>query len=171
MAVIIGKPGRNIPEAQAMQHVFGFAVINDTTARDLQMNHGGQWFKGKSLDGHGPIGPWIVPASDIDYNDLRLTTTVNGVLKQDINTSQMYFKVPRLIAELSLGHGAGAGRYHRDGHPFRRRRCAANRPNTSSQGTCWKPRSTGSGPSGMSFEPFQPSILLHRGRALDYRPS
>ena len=103
LAVIIGKHGRNVTESQAMDYVFGYAVINDTTARDIQQDHGGQWFKGKSLDGHGPIGPWIVPASDIDYNDLNLTTRVNGVVKQHINTRQMYFKIPRLIAELSLG--------------------------------------------------------------------
>jgi 2-keto-4-pentenoate hydratase/2-oxohepta-3-ene-1,7-dioic acid hydratase in catechol pathway len=103
LAVIIGKRGYNVVESDAMQHVFGYAVINDTTARDMQVDHGGQWFKGKSLDGHGPIGPWIVPASDIDYTNLQLTTRVNGVVKQHINTSQMYFKVPRLIAELSLG--------------------------------------------------------------------
>ena len=103
LAVIIGKRGYNIAEADAMQYVFGYAVINDTTARDMQVDHGGQWFKGKSLDGHGPIGPWIIPASDIDYTDLQLTTRVNGVVKQQINTSQMYFKVPRIISELSLG--------------------------------------------------------------------
>jgi 2-keto-4-pentenoate hydratase/2-oxohepta-3-ene-1,7-dioic acid hydratase in catechol pathway len=103
LAVIIGKRGYNVAEEDAMRHVFGYAVINDTTARDMQVDHGGQWFKGKSLDGHGPIGPWIIPASDIDYTNLQLTTRVNGVVKQNINTSQMYFKVPRLIAELSLG--------------------------------------------------------------------
>ena len=103
LAVIIGKHGRNVPESEAMNYVFGYAVINDTTARDMQQDHGGQWFKGKSVDGHGPIGPWIVPANDIDYNDLNLTTRVNGVVKQHINTRQMYFKIPRLIAELSLG--------------------------------------------------------------------
>jgi len=103
LAVIIGKRGRNIAEADAMGYVFGYTVINDTTARDMQQYHGGQWFKGKSLDGHGPIGPWIVPAADIDDTDLHLMTRVNGVLKQDINTSKMYFKVPRIIAELSLG--------------------------------------------------------------------
>ncbi len=103
LAVIIGKRGKNIAEADALPYVFGYTVINDTTARDMQMDHGGQWFKGKSLDGHGPMGPWIVVAEDIDYNNLNLTTRVNGVVKQQINTSQMYFKVPRLIAELSLG--------------------------------------------------------------------
>ncbi|MBU6418371.1 MAG: fumarylacetoacetate hydrolase family protein [Proteobacteria bacterium] len=103
LAVIIGKRGRNITEADAMNYVFGYSVINDTTARDIQLDHGGQWFKGKSLDGHGPIGPWIVAADDIDYNNLELTTRVNGVVKQHINTRQMYFKIPRIISELSLG--------------------------------------------------------------------
>jgi 2-keto-4-pentenoate hydratase/2-oxohepta-3-ene-1,7-dioic acid hydratase in catechol pathway len=109
LAVIIGKRGVNIAEADAMPYVFGYTVINDTTARDMQMDHGGQWFKGKSLNGHGPMGPWIVVASDIDYNNLNLTTRVNGVVKQHVNTSQMYFKVPRLIAELSLGLTLEAG--------------------------------------------------------------
>lgn len=103
LAVIIGKHGRNVAEAEAMPYVFGYTVINDTTARDIQMDHGGQWFKGKSLDGHGPMGPWIVAAEDLDYNNLNLSTRVNGVTKQQINTRQMYFKVPRLVAELSLG--------------------------------------------------------------------
>ncbi|MDE2579440.1 MAG: fumarylacetoacetate hydrolase family protein [Hyphomicrobiales bacterium] len=104
LAVVIGKRGRNIAEADAMKHVFGYAVINDTTARDLQQKkHGGQWFKGKSLDGHGPMGPWIVPADALDPDKLHLVTRVNGVVKQDAMTTQMYFKIPRIIAELSLG--------------------------------------------------------------------
>ena len=104
LAVIIGKKGKNIPEAEAMSYVFGYTVINDTTARDLQQQkHGGQWFKGKSLDGHGPLGPWIIPAGDLDPGDLRLLLRVNGVVKQNASTKQMYFKIPRLIAELSSG--------------------------------------------------------------------
>ena len=104
LAVVVGTGGRNIPEADAMAHVFGYSVINDTTARDMQIKlHGGQWFKGKSLDGYGPIGPWIVPASDIDPANLHLITRVNGVVKQDASTAQMYFKVARIIAELSHG--------------------------------------------------------------------
>lgn len=104
LAVIIGKRGRNISEADALSHVFGYTVINDTTARDLQQKkHGGQWFKGKSLDGHGPMGPWIVPADDIDHANVRLLLRVNGVVKQDASTQQMYFKVPRIISELSQG--------------------------------------------------------------------
>lgn len=104
LAVIIGKEGRNISEADAMSHVFGYSVINDTTARDMQIKlHGGQWFKGKSVDKHGPIGPWIVPATDLDPGDLHLKTRINGVVKQDASTKQMYFKVARIIAELSHG--------------------------------------------------------------------
>ncbi len=104
LAIIIGKRGKNISEDHALSHVFGFTVINDTTARDLQQKkHGGQWFKGKSLDGHGPMGPWIVTAGEIPWNDLHLITRVNGVVKQDSSTKFMYFNVPRIVSELSLG--------------------------------------------------------------------
>ena len=104
LAVVVGRRGRNIPEANAMDYVFGFAVINDTTARDLQQTrHGGQWFKGKSLDGHGPMGPWIVTRGALNHDNLRLQTRVNGVVRQDANTGQMFFKVPTILAELSMG--------------------------------------------------------------------
>ena len=104
LAVIIGKRGRNISEAEAAGHIFGYTVVNDTSARDIQKSwHGGQWFKGKSLDGHAPMGPWIVPASEISFDNLRLILRVNGEVKQDGNTRDMYFKAPRLIAELSRG--------------------------------------------------------------------
>ena len=104
LAVIVGRRGKNLSEAEAMQYVFGYCVLNDTTARDVQQKkHGGQWWKGKSLDGHAPMGPWIVTADGFDCTSRRLLSRVNGVVKQDGNTSQMYFKVPRLLAELSLG--------------------------------------------------------------------
>ena len=104
LAVIIGKRGRNLTEANAMDYVFGFSVINDTTARDLQQTrHGGQWFKGKSLDGHGPMGPWIVTRGAINHDNLKLQTRINGVVRQDANTGQMFFKVPTILAELSMG--------------------------------------------------------------------
>lgn len=104
LAVIIGRRGRNLTEANAMDHVFGFSVINDTTARDLQQTrHGGQWFKGKSLDGHGPMGPWIVTRGAINHDNLKLQTRINGVVRQDANTGQMFFKVPTILAELSMG--------------------------------------------------------------------
>jgi len=104
LAVVIGKSGRNISEADAADHVFGYTVLNDVSARDLQKTaHGGQWFKGKSLDGHAPMGPWLIPAADIEPDNLRLSLRVNGTVKQDGNTKDMYFKIPRIIAELSRG--------------------------------------------------------------------
>ena len=104
LAVIVGRRGKNLSEETAMESVFGFCVLNDTTARDVQQKkHGGQWWKGKSLDGHAPMGPWIVTRDGFDWSSRRLVTRVNGAVKQDGNTSQMYFKVPRLLAELSLG--------------------------------------------------------------------
>ncbi len=103
LGVVIGRAGRDIAEADAFAHVFGYTVINDVSARDVQWRHGGQWLKGKSLDGSCPMGPWIVTADALDPTDLSLTTRVNGVVKQQARTQQMYFKVPRIIAELSRG--------------------------------------------------------------------
>jgi 2-keto-4-pentenoate hydratase/2-oxohepta-3-ene-1,7-dioic acid hydratase in catechol pathway len=104
LAVIIGQTGRNIPEERAMDYVFGYAAYNDTTVREVQQKrHGGQWFKGKSLDGHGPMGPWIVTAAGVKLDDVRVICRVNGVEKQNASYKQMYFKIPRVIAELSRG--------------------------------------------------------------------
>lgn len=103
LGVIIGKAGKNISEKRAFDHVFGYTVINDVSAREVQKRHGGQWLKGKSLDGCCPMGPCLVTADEIDPSNLRVITRVNGVTKQDSNTRYLYFKIPRLIAELSLG--------------------------------------------------------------------
>jgi 2-keto-4-pentenoate hydratase/2-oxohepta-3-ene-1,7-dioic acid hydratase in catechol pathway len=104
LAVVIGQRGRNIPEERAMDYVFGYSAYNDTTVREVQQKrHGGQWFKGKSLDGHGPMGPWIVSAAGVSLDDLRVICRVNGVEKQNASYKQMYFKIPRIIAELSKG--------------------------------------------------------------------
>ncbi len=102
LAVVIGRPGRNIPEDRALDHVFGYAVMSDVTARDIQRRHV-QWFKGKSLDATSPLGPWIATKEEVHPEDLRVITRVNGAVKQDSSTKQTYFKIPRLIAELSLG--------------------------------------------------------------------
>lgn len=103
LGVIIGKSGANIREDDAMAHVFGYTIINDVTWRDIQRRHGGQWFKGKSLDGTCPMGPCIVTADALDHTNLDVECRVSGVVKQRSNTRHLYFKVPRLIAELSLG--------------------------------------------------------------------
>ncbi len=92
-----------------MRHVFGYTVINDVSWRDLQRRHGGQWHKGKSLDGTCPMGPWIVTADSIEPDNLRVTCRVNGVTKQDSSTKFLYFKLPRLIGDLSMGMTLEAG--------------------------------------------------------------
>jgi len=109
LGVIIGTGGKDITEADAMRHIFGYTVINDVTVRDVQRYHGGQWHKGKSFDGTCPMGPWIVTADSIDPNALRVTCRVNGATKQDSNTRFLYFKLPRIIAELSAGMTLEAG--------------------------------------------------------------
>ncbi|MEK6208251.1 MAG: fumarylacetoacetate hydrolase family protein [Chloroflexota bacterium] len=103
LAVVIGKPGRDIPEATAMEHVFGYTCANDVSVRDVQRRHGGQWFKGKNFDTHLPMGPWIVTADELDPSDLAIRSRVNGVTKQDSRTKFMVFKIPRIIAEISAG--------------------------------------------------------------------
>lgn len=103
LAVIIGRRGRDIQRDDAMRHVFGVTALNDLTWRDVQRRHGQQWFKGKSIDGTCPMGPWIVTLDETDPRDLDLTTRINGVVKQDSNTRHMYFDVPAIIEELSRG--------------------------------------------------------------------
>lgn len=103
LGVIIGKKGKNISVEEAMNYVFGYVVLNDVTARDLQSRHK-QYFKGKSLDGSCPIGPWIVTADEIaDPHNLTLRLLVNGEIKQNGNTKQMIFSIPDIISVLSLG--------------------------------------------------------------------
>ena len=103
LAVVIGKGGRDIAEADAMGHVFGYTCANDVSVRDVQRRHGGQWFKGKNFDTHLPMGPWIVTADELDPSDLAIRSRVNGAGKQDSRTKFMVFKIPRLIAEISAG--------------------------------------------------------------------
>jgi 2-keto-4-pentenoate hydratase/2-oxohepta-3-ene-1,7-dioic acid hydratase in catechol pathway len=104
LGVIIGRPGRDISEAAAFDHVFGYTVGNDVSVRDVQRRHGGQWFKGKGFDSHCPLGPWIVTADEIaDPHNLHITLRVNGVTKQDSSTRFMVFRIPRIIKEFSTG--------------------------------------------------------------------
>ena len=109
LAVIIGRPGRDIPKARAFDHVFGYAVANDFTARDLQRRHQ-QWFKGKSLDTSFPFGPCIVDCEEIgDPSSLELSLTVNGEERQRARVNQMIFDIPTLITSLSAGLTLEAG--------------------------------------------------------------
>ena len=103
LAVIIGTGGRDIAHDKAMSHVFGYCVVNDFTARDLQRRHD-QWFKGKSLDTTLPLGPWIIDSEEIgDPTTLELTLTVNGEERQRAHVSQMIFDLPTIISTLSAG--------------------------------------------------------------------
>ena len=110
LGVIIGTTGRNIAKGDALAHVFGFTVINDISARDVQIAHGGQWFKGKSLDGSCPMGPCVVTADEFgDPQSKRLQCRVNGVGKQDASTADMIFPVATIIEWLSKGLTLEAG--------------------------------------------------------------
>jgi len=103
LGVIMGRGGRNIDPAEAMAHIFGYTVINDVSARDLQRRHK-QWFKGKSLDGTCPMGPCLVPANDdLDPHTLDIGLRLNGDVMQEANTRHLIFEIPVLIAELSRG--------------------------------------------------------------------
>ena len=100
LAVVIGKGGRFISRERALEHVFGYTILNDVTARDLQRVHK-QWFLGKGIDGFAPMGPWITTADEIDPGDVRVICRVNGETRQDSNTADLIFDVPALIETIS----------------------------------------------------------------------
>ncbi len=104
LGVIIGSGGKNIPRERALEHVFGYTVIHDVSARDVQMAHGKQFFKGKSLDGFCPMGPCIVTCDEIpDPHALNLRCRVNGDIKQNASTADLIFDIPAIIEWLSKG--------------------------------------------------------------------
>jgi 2-keto-4-pentenoate hydratase/2-oxohepta-3-ene-1,7-dioic acid hydratase in catechol pathway len=103
LAIVIGDGGSDLDESRAMDAVFGYTIVNDVSARDLQRRHG-QWFKGKSLDGSCPMGPWVVHKSALaDPQALGIRLWVNGELRQDGNTASMLFPVPAIVSLLSAG--------------------------------------------------------------------
>jgi 2-keto-4-pentenoate hydratase/2-oxohepta-3-ene-1,7-dioic acid hydratase in catechol pathway len=102
LAVIIGRAGKDIARADAMDHVWGYSIVNDVTARDRQMNHR-QWFLGKALDGFCPMGPWLTTSDEVVGASLQIQTWVNGELRQDTNTRDLIFDIPSLIAIISGG--------------------------------------------------------------------
>ena len=104
LAVVIGVGGRDIAEEAAPGHVLGYAVANDVSARNVQRGHGGQWFRGKSLDATCPIGPWLVTPDELgELGPLAIRCRVNGETLQEARLGDMHFGVPRIIAELSAG--------------------------------------------------------------------
>jgi len=110
LGVVIGKPGRYIDAADAMEHVAGYCVINDVSERAFQMERGGTWDKGKGCDTFGPIGPWLVTADEAPaHNAMRLWLEVDGHRYQDGSTATMVFDVPTIIAYLSRFMSLQAG--------------------------------------------------------------
>jgi 2-keto-4-pentenoate hydratase/2-oxohepta-3-ene-1,7-dioic acid hydratase in catechol pathway len=112
LALVIGKAGANITREEGLDHVFGYTVINDVTARDIQnstgrwqgQGWGGQYFKGKSLDSSCPSGPWVVTKDEIgDPQSLNLRLSVNGKVKQDSNTANMIHPVDEIVSWISYG--------------------------------------------------------------------
>ena len=117
LGVIIGRDACNVSEEEAYRYIFGYTIINDVSARDLQTRHK-QWYFGKSLDGFTPMGPCIVTADEIDFPPaLAIRTTLNGQLRQNSNTSLLIHPIAEIISELSKGMTLKAGTIIATGTP------------------------------------------------------
>jgi len=101
LVLVMGKPARNVSCEEALGYVFGYTCGNDLSTRDLQFARGGQWLLSKTFDGFAPVGPCLVTAEELNPNDLSISTTVNGELRQNSRTSDMIFSPARIIADLS----------------------------------------------------------------------
>ncbi|HXT08833.1 MAG TPA: fumarylacetoacetate hydrolase family protein [Roseiarcus sp.] len=103
LGVIIGAKASRVSKADALKHVAGYCLANDVSERHWQIHRGGQWVKGKSFDTFGPLGPYLVTADEIaNPQDLPVSLKVNGVMRQNSNTSDMIFSVAEIVAHLSL---------------------------------------------------------------------
>jgi len=100
LVIVLGRTARNVAEADALGYIFGYCTGNDFTARDLQ-SVSSQWMLGKSLDGSGPIGPWLVTADQVDGDNLAIECRVNGEVRQSSNTSDMVFNCRQLVSYIS----------------------------------------------------------------------
>src|SRR5690606_23908283 len=107
--IVIGRRCRSVSRDEAADVIFGYFLANDVSQRDLQRRHGGQWLKGKSIDGTMPMGPFIVTPDELDVPEIRLTLSLNGEEMQNALVKQMAFDIPELIAELSFGMTLDAG--------------------------------------------------------------
>ena len=102
LGFVIGTLARKVPVAQALQHVAGYCLANDVSERDWQIKRNGQWGKGKSFDGFGPLGPWLVTTDELpDPQNIPLELAVNGVVRQASNTADMIFPVAQIVSYLS----------------------------------------------------------------------
>ena len=117
LGVVIGKDCKNVSENEAPNYIFGYTIINDVSARNLQTAHN-QWYFGKSLDGFTPMGPCIVTADEIAYPPaLAISSSVNGEARQKSNTSYMLHSISEIISELSRGITLRAGTIIATGTP------------------------------------------------------
>lgn len=104
LAVVIGRPAKNVSESEALEYVFGYTNCNDVSSRDLQFSEGGQWTRSKSIDTFAPIGPYVATRAEVpDPQNLWIRCTLNGEVMQDSTTSKMAFSVAELVAFLSTG--------------------------------------------------------------------
>ena len=102
IAIVIGKRAKNVSEADALDHIAGYAVFNDVSERSFQTRRGGQWIKGKSHDTFGPLGPWLVTRDEVaDAGNLAMFLDVNGERRQTGNTATMIFSIPHIVAYIS----------------------------------------------------------------------
>ena len=101
LVAVIGKPAREVSEAEALDYVFGYTCGNDLSTRDLQFARGGQWLLSKTFDGFAPVGPCLVTADSLDPDHLDISSCVNGETRQNSNTSDMIFSLSRIISDLS----------------------------------------------------------------------
>ncbi len=102
LGFVIGTTARSVPAEQALNHVAGYCLANDVSERDWQIKRGGQWGKGKSFDGFGPLGPWLVTRDEVpDPQAIPLQLSVNGEVRQRSNTADMIFPVAQIVAHLS----------------------------------------------------------------------
>jgi 2-keto-4-pentenoate hydratase/2-oxohepta-3-ene-1,7-dioic acid hydratase in catechol pathway len=116
LGIIIGKGGRGVRPENALDHVWGYTIINDVTARDLQGRYS-QWLIGKSQDTFCPMGPWAVPRDEIDLSDTEIRCWINGELRQEANTRDLIFDIPTIIATISAGVTLVAGDIIASGTP------------------------------------------------------
>lgn len=117
LAVIIGKDAKNISEEDAEKYIFGYTILNDISARNIQKRHT-QWYFGKSFDGFAPLGPYITTADEMPLPlNVSIKSYVNGELRQDSNTGLMHFTIPQIISELSQGMTLKAGTIISTGTP------------------------------------------------------
>ena len=117
LAVVIGKPARDVAVEDALDYIAGYVIVNDLSARDIQRSEG-QWSRAKSFDTFKPMGPWITTADELgDAGDLDIELWVNGVLKQSSSTSDLIFNVPQLVSHMSQSLTLGVGAVISTGTP------------------------------------------------------